>query len=59
MVMPLFLAIFLMLEALETASMMVFFIYAATVLYYAIVLIKVNNGTILSPKKNALSFWDV
>lgn len=54
MAMPLVLAIFLMLRALETAPMMVFFIYAAIVLYYAIVLIKMNNGTMLSPKKDAM-----
>lgn len=54
MVMPLLTALFLMFKTLETAPAMVIPIYAATIAYYAVVVIKTRNGTILSPKKDAM-----
>jgi len=54
MAIPLLVALFLMLWTLETAPMMVFPIYAATAVYYAVILIKMRDGAILSPKKDAM-----
>lgn len=52
--MPLLVALLLMLWALETAPIVVFFIDVATMAYYAIALIMMRNGTILSPNKDAI-----
>lgn len=54
MAIPLLVALFLMLRAFETAPIMVFPIYMATAVYYAVILIKMRNGAILSPKKDAI-----